>query len=93
MMSSYEEMSLFEKSRWFALLEAIDIIDEQCLERNKDFESLNLEPLALKKYIENMCDRHAKIIEREEEKEKKRLKFLSHIKHVYIKEKDLIVQT
>ncbi len=50
------EMSDFEISRWYALYEAVNFIADECESRGIDFESIRLEPLYIKKYVEKTCD-------------------------------------
>ena len=51
----YEQMSNYEKSRWFALLNAIDIIDDACKLRNKKFDTIELKPIDIKKFINSQA--------------------------------------
>jgi hypothetical protein len=51
-MKKIEEMELYEFCRWSALLEAIDLIDEQCKSNNKSFDDIDLKPLAIQKYVD-----------------------------------------
>jgi len=60
----------FEMARWGALIEAVNIVGEECDDRNIDFETVNLEPLVLRKYVESTCDRICQKIEQERKKEK-----------------------
>lgn len=54
-------------SRWGALYEAVNIIYEHSLDRQKDFASLDLKPLAIQKYVDNKAD---EILQRMSSKEK-----------------------
>jgi hypothetical protein len=59
-----EDMSVFEQSRWYALMDAINIIANECDERGRNFDKIKISPLDIVKYIENTCDIFArKIIE------------------------------
>ncbi len=60
-----EDMSTFELSRWYALMEAVNIIGEACDERGKNFNKMKISPLDVVKYIESTCDTYAKKIETE----------------------------
>lgn len=63
MTKTLEEMSVFEQSRWYALLEAVDIISQRCEERGVDFETLHLSPIGIEKYVESTCDIYAQKIQ------------------------------
>lgn len=69
-----EQMGLFEMSRWGALMEGVNLIADECDERGIDFDTLNLEPLNLRKYVEGTCDKIYKKLEEEEEIERNRRK-------------------
>ena len=49
-------LSNYELSRWAALQEAIDIIAEKCDEKMVNFETVELKPLEILKYIDNASD-------------------------------------
>jgi hypothetical protein len=51
------KLSLYELCRWTALEEAINIIGEKCEDRNLDFDSVDLKPLDILKYIDNAADK------------------------------------
>jgi hypothetical protein len=51
------KLSLYELCRWTALEEAINIIGEKCDDRNLDFDSVDLKPLDILKYIDNATDK------------------------------------
>ena len=78
-MSDYkiEDMSTFELARWYALMEAVNIIGEACDERGKDFNKMKISPLDLTKYIEITCDTFAKKIEIEKNDDIKHAKMRS----------------
>lgn len=71
-----EDMGVFEQARWYALMEAINIIGDTCDERGINFEKIKMSPLDLQKYIEGTCDIFARKIE-EEQKE-------NHLKSIHI---------
>lgn len=52
-----DTMSLYQICRWSALEEAINIIGEKCDDRNVDFETVELKPLDILKYIDSATDR------------------------------------
>ena len=54
MVKKIEKMDNYERSRWYALLKAIDTIDETCEILNKKFEDIELKPVALKHYIKSL---------------------------------------
>jgi hypothetical protein len=63
-----DEMSNFEKARWFSLIEAIDLISRECDERNVDFDEIKISPLDIEKYIEKTCDIFARKLDEDDEK-------------------------
>jgi hypothetical protein len=52
-----EQMSLYQLCRWSALEEAINIIGEKCEDRNMDFDTVELKPLDILKYIDTATDK------------------------------------
>lgn len=62
-----EGMSLYELCRWASLKEAVDIIADKCEERRIDFQTFELKPLDLLKYVDSMTDDlYNKVAETEE---------------------------
>lgn len=51
------KMSLYELCRWTALEEAVNIIGDKAEDRGVPFESIELKPLDLFKYIESASDK------------------------------------
>jgi hypothetical protein len=51
------KLSLYELCRWTALEEAINVIGEKCDERNIDFDSVELKPLEILKYVDSATDK------------------------------------
>lgn len=51
------KMSLYELCRWSALEEAVNIIGDKCDDKNIDFETVELKPLDILKYIDNATDK------------------------------------
>lgn len=51
------KLSLYELCRWSALEEAVNIIGDKCEDKNIDFESVELKPLDILKYIDNATDK------------------------------------
>ena len=49
-------MSLYELSRWSALYDAVSIVAEKCHERRIDFDSFELKPLDILKYVDHASD-------------------------------------
>ena len=64
-----DEMTNFEKSRWFAMIEAIDLIARTCDDRDINFDELKISPLDIEKYIEKTCDIFARKLDEDDEKE------------------------
>jgi hypothetical protein len=49
--------SLYELCRWAALEEAVNVISEKCDEKNISFESIELKPLEILKYVDSATDK------------------------------------
>jgi hypothetical protein len=49
-------MSLYELCRWAALKDAVDIIGDKCDEKSINFDSFDLKPLDLLKYVDIATD-------------------------------------
>ena len=49
-------MSLYELCRWSALKDAVDIVADKCEEKSIDFDSFDLKPLDLLKYVDIATD-------------------------------------
>jgi hypothetical protein len=52
-----DTLSLYELCRWSALEEAVNIIGDKCEDRNIDFDSVELKPLEIQKYIDIATDK------------------------------------
>ena len=63
-------MSLYVLARWGALMEGVNLVADACEEKGVDFETVNLEPLALRKYVEGTCDSIYRRMKNEEAVEK-----------------------
>jgi hypothetical protein len=50
------KMDNFQLARWAALVEGVNLIADMAGEKMKQFNNLELKPLALMKYIESTCD-------------------------------------
>jgi hypothetical protein len=64
-----DSMSNFEIARWQAMMDAVELINETCQERKKDFNAVDIKPKAIEKYIESTCDIYCRNIERQREQE------------------------
>jgi hypothetical protein len=51
-----EDMSTYELCRWAALKDAVDIIAEKCEDRKLDFETFELKPLDILKFVDSLTD-------------------------------------
>jgi type VI protein secretion system component Hcp len=49
-------MTAYELCRWAALKDAIDIIGEKCDEKKLNFDTFDLEPLKIQKYVDSATD-------------------------------------
>lgn len=72
MEKNISDMPLYELSRWCSLMYAVNLIADECEERGKDFNTINMEPLYIRKYVERISDNVAKVIEQELEEEKQK---------------------
>ncbi len=54
--SAIEEMSLYQMCRWASLIDAVELVENKCNERKIDFESIDLQPLDILKYIDSRTD-------------------------------------
>lgn len=54
--SVIEDMDLYALCRWASLKDAIDLIGEKCEEKSVDFDSFEIKPLDLLKYVDSMTD-------------------------------------
>lgn len=53
---SLDGMDLYSLCRWASLKDAIDLVGEKCEEKNLNFDSFDLKPLDLLKYVDSMTD-------------------------------------
>jgi hypothetical protein len=83
------KMSLFELSRWCALVYAVNLIGEECEDRKLDFDKINLEPLYIRKYIDKISDDVARALERKIKSEKE--KELYNFKNGIVKDVMVII--
>lgn len=60
-----EDMNTFEQARWYALIEAVNLVGDECEKRGRNFNGLKISPLDIEKYIEGTCDIFARKIEEE----------------------------
>lgn len=49
-------MNLYALCRWASLKDAIDLIGEKCEEKSINFDSFEIKPLDLLKYVDSMTD-------------------------------------
>lgn len=49
-------MDLYTLCRWASLKDAVDIVGEKCDSRKIDFNTFDLKPLDLLKYVDSMTD-------------------------------------
>ncbi len=76
MKKSIEQMTQYELSRWLSLLSAIELIEETCNQHNIDFESVELNPVAIKHFINSISTKIFHDLDIEDEKEKERFREL-----------------
>jgi hypothetical protein len=51
-----ESMDLYTLCRWASLKDAIDLVGEKCDEKQINFDTFDLKPLDLLKYVDSMTD-------------------------------------
>lgn len=90
MIKTIDQMDTFELSRWYALMEAVDIIASECSDRGVEFDTLKMSPLGIEKFIESTCDIYAKKIEEDHAKEDIKLSNIQKKLISQIKEKVLV---
>lgn len=61
-------MTDFEMSRWFALVDAVNMVADMAEQRNVDFSKLDIKPSAIEHYIEATCDIYCKKLQEENNK-------------------------
>lgn len=58
-----DNMSNFELARWYALMDAIQIISDKAADKNIKFDKIDIKPSAVEKYIEATCDIYCRKLE------------------------------
>lgn len=66
---NYDDLNNTQKSRWMALISAIDLIEASCKKYKKDFNTVDIKPSALKKYIDTMAAKYENDIWNDDQKE------------------------
>lgn len=51
----YDMLNKTQKARWMALISAVDLIEVSCKKYKKNFETIDIKPSALKRYIDTMA--------------------------------------
>ena len=51
-----KDLSLYEIARWYALIDAINIVSEKCDDRKVEFSTVELKPLELLRYVNVVSD-------------------------------------
>ena len=64
-----DAMSNFEIARWQALMDAIEILNEKCQDKGQNFNTLDIKPKAIEKFIESTCDLYCRGVDRQREQE------------------------
>lgn len=63
-----EGMDLYTLCRWASLKDAIDIVGEKCDAKKIDFNTFDIKPLDLLKYVDSMTDElYNKVLQQEHE--------------------------
>lgn len=61
-----EGMDLYTLCRWASLKDAVDIVGEKCDARKIDFNTFDIKPLDLLKYVDSMTDElYNKVLQQE----------------------------
>jgi len=50
------QLSLYEAARWYSLIDAVNIVGDKCDDRKISFDTVELKPLELLKYVNVMSD-------------------------------------
>jgi len=50
------QMTTYEIARWYALIDAVNVIGEKCEDNGTDFDLVELKPLEILKYVEYASD-------------------------------------
>ena len=53
---SLDGMSLYELCRWASLIDAVELVEHKCQEKQINFETIDLQPLDILKYVDSMTD-------------------------------------
>lgn len=51
-----DDMSLYELCRWASLIDAVELVETKCQEKQIDFDKIDLQPLDILKYVDSMTD-------------------------------------
>jgi hypothetical protein len=63
---SLDGIELYSLCRWASLKDAIDIVGEKCDARSIDFNTFDIKPLDLLKYVDSMTDElYHKVLQQE----------------------------
>jgi len=68
-----------QKSRWMALMSAIDLIESSCKKYKKDFNTIDIKPSALKKFIDTMAAKYEKEIWNDDKKDMNQKVFIDSL--------------
>ena len=53
---SIDGMSLYELCRWASLMDAMEVIEDKCIEKNIDFDKIYLDQIEILKYVDSIND-------------------------------------
>lgn len=56
-----------ELARWFALMDAVELVADKCKIMGENFDDINLEPLYIKKYVDDTHKTYYKKIQAHKE--------------------------
>jgi hypothetical protein len=73
------KLSNYEASRWMALLKAIDVVEENCHVLKKNFDEIELKPVALKHYINSMATKIQNDLDKEDARNEKKFDLRSQV--------------
>lgn len=54
--ATLDGMSLYELCRWASLIDAVELVENKCEEKQIDFDKIDLQPLDILKYVDSMTD-------------------------------------
>jgi hypothetical protein len=63
----YDSLNTKQRARWIALISAVDLIESSCKKYHKNFDTIDIKPSALKKFIDTMSVKYEQDIIKDEQ--------------------------